>query len=90
MKILKILFIIIMLATIIFLYNTIISKINEKNEIEINLKEKQEKIEDKDKTKLIYEQTKQELEQLKILKEKEKEKYDKVNQWNQEIKSYLE
>lgn len=90
MKILKILFIIIMLATIIFLYNTIISKINEKNEIEINLKEKQEKIEDNDKAKLIYEQTKQELEQLKILKEKEKEKYDKVNQWNQEIKSYLE
>lgn len=90
MKILKILFIIIMLATIIFLYNTIISKINEKNEIEINLKEKQEKIEDNDKAKSIYEQTKQELEQLKILKEKEKEKYDKVNQWNQEIKSYLE
>lgn len=88
-KVVKISVIILLFGVIALLCNFTLELKIENETIKKKLNEIETNIENSKNNENNYLEKQKQLENLKIEKQQIKEKYDEVNTWNQEIKSYL-
>lgn len=88
-KVVKISVIILLFGVIALLCNFTLELKKENETIKKKLNEIETNIENSKNNENNYLEKQKQLENLKIEKQQIKEKYDEVNTWNQEIKSYL-